>query len=447
MSLATKTEVIKASPAIQIQGKTTSLQRRAWSVLLANAYDELPTHDIHSVRIVELAEKLDFNSGNKDYLKETLEALVDCKVKWNILEKDKTNTWGVASLLASTEMTDGVCTYAFAPHLRPKLHNPRIYAKINLRLQNEFKSKYALILWELCVDYFDEARGEGETPWITLEEFKELMGFDESEYLQFKILNRDVIKPAIKEVNGITDFFIEVEQRKRGRKVAELKFRVRKIKKISKPQQTQKQGTLFPEHDDLEGVGHTLYAVGVTRAEALRIFNQEWGYVKGERPTDMDFAEYIDEKIHLMKNRSGLNNETGFLLKAIRDNYPNPSYRQEKRERARKDMKQQKAAIEKEWSAKRSQRVREIANDNPNLLDEIEGIIKKVTNERIQKHSIARDRLQRYPSINEAYERDMVVQTSVNGIIKETFPDRFTDIDAEYEERIANFEKEIENLG
>ena len=34
-------EVIKASAAIHIEGKITNLQRRAWNVLLAHAYDEL----------------------------------------------------------------------------------------------------------------------------------------------------------------------------------------------------------------------------------------------------------------------------------------------------------------------------------------------------------------------------------------------------------------------
>jgi len=38
-------EVIKASAAIQIEGKITLLQRRAWNVLLARAYDELPAKD------------------------------------------------------------------------------------------------------------------------------------------------------------------------------------------------------------------------------------------------------------------------------------------------------------------------------------------------------------------------------------------------------------------
>ena len=65
MNLAKRNEVIKASPAIQIQSRITLLQRRAWNVLLANAYDELPDKDIHHVSVAELAAKLGFNSGNR----------------------------------------------------------------------------------------------------------------------------------------------------------------------------------------------------------------------------------------------------------------------------------------------------------------------------------------------------------------------------------------------
>ena len=58
MHLEEINEVIKASPAIQVQGKMTHLQRRAWNVLLANAYDELPNREIHRVSVAELAQKV-----------------------------------------------------------------------------------------------------------------------------------------------------------------------------------------------------------------------------------------------------------------------------------------------------------------------------------------------------------------------------------------------------
>ncbi len=57
-------EVVKHSAAIQIQNNITLLQRRAWNVLLANAYDELPTQETHQVKVRELMENLEFTRKN-----------------------------------------------------------------------------------------------------------------------------------------------------------------------------------------------------------------------------------------------------------------------------------------------------------------------------------------------------------------------------------------------
>ena len=216
MNLLERDEFIKASPAIQIQGNITHLQRRAWNVLLANAYDELPNKEMHRVSVVELAEKLGFNSRNQDHLKDMLKALTECLVEWNTLGKDKNEVWGVAALLASAEIEKGICTYAFAPHLRLKLYNPRVYAKLNLRLQNRFTDRHALILWELCFDYFDTARDHGETPFIPLEKFRELMGVEDDVYPAFKTLNQCVVKPAIEEINALTNFLWRLSRNVRG---------------------------------------------------------------------------------------------------------------------------------------------------------------------------------------------------------------------------------------
>src|SRR6267378_4379650 len=101
-------DVIKASAAIQISGKITLLQRRAWNVLLANAYDELPTKDRHTIHVVDLIRILEFNSDRDEYLKEALRALTSCAVEWDILDKDGEPDWGVAALLAGARITRGI---------------------------------------------------------------------------------------------------------------------------------------------------------------------------------------------------------------------------------------------------------------------------------------------------------------------------------------------------
>ena len=285
MRLAEINEVIKASPAIQIQSKISLLQRRAWNILLANAYNELPDKDIHSVSMVELTAKLGFDSKNQEYLKDVLRSLRSCEVEWNLLNKDNKQVWGVASLLASAEIENGICTYGFAPHLRLKLHNPRVYAKLNLRLQNQFTSRYALILWEVCFDYFDTDRDQGETPFIPLETFKELIGLEVDEYPVFGFLNRDVIKPAIKEINDVTDFYIEVEQKRLGRRIGEPKFRITRVKELPV------QESVFPDIENLPAVAVELVQAEIDRNMALKIAAAEWDFVNPKKLSLIHISE------------------------------------------------------------------------------------------------------------------------------------------------------------
>lgn len=290
--------------------------------MLANAYDELPNTDIHSVSVVELAAKLGFNSKNEDYLKEILETLVDCKVEWNVLGKDKKQEWGVASLLAEARIKEGICTYAYPPYLRQKLHNPRVYAKLNLRLQNRFTSRYALVLWEVCFDYFDTDRDQGETPFIPLETFKMLMGLEETDYPVYKVLNQSVIKPAIREINELTNYHVEVEQKRIGRRIGELKFRITRVKQLPI------QESLFPDIENLPAVAFELVQAEIDRKVALQIAGAEWDFVNPEKLPSPgsypDFLGYVSEKLEMSVDAASVKNRAGYIVGAIRENYRDP---------------------------------------------------------------------------------------------------------------------------
>ena len=409
-NLAAINEVIKASPAIQIQSKITLLQRRAWNVLLANAYNELPNTDIHHVNVAELARKLGFNSKNEDYLKETLEALVNCTVEWNILGKDKKQEWGAASLLAWVLIKDGICSYEFARPLRLKLHNPRVYAKLNLRLQNRFKSQYALILWEVCFDYFDADRDQGETPFILLETFRELIGIGDREYQTFKALNRDVIKPAIKEINDLTDYHVEVEQKRLGRKIAELKFRITKVKQLPV------QESLFPDIENLPLVAVELIQAEIDRNMAMKIADQDWDFVSPEKlpepGTYPDFLGYVAEKIEMSLDAAVVKNRAGYIVEAIRENYQDTEVQKAREVRAEKVREKELEDLTAEFRVKRGNIIRQAVHADPGLVE--------AAAERIQSY-IVRERLVEHPSALEAYQKGGMVAAEINGILAAEF--------------------------
>ena len=413
MRLAEINEVIKASPAIQIQSKISLLQRRAWNVLLANAYNDLPDKDIYSVSMIELAAKLGFNSGNRNYLKEVLRSLVDCTVEWNVLGKDKEEEWGVASLLASARIKDGICTYGFAPHLRLKLHNPRIYAKLNLRLQNRFKNQYALVLWEVCFDYFDTDRDQGETPFIPLATFKEMIGLEADEYPVFGFLNRDVIKPAIKEINKETDYLVEVERKRIGRRIAELKFRITKATSV---EQIPIQESLFPDIENLSPVAVELVQAEIDRNMALQIADQAWDFVNPEKlsppGTYPDFAVYVAEKIEISMHAADVKNRGGFIIEAIRENYQDTQVQKERQVRAEKVREKELEDLTAEFRVKRDNILRQAVHAQPKLVEDAAA--------KIQSYFV-RERLLEHESAIEAYQKGGMVKAEIDGILAAEF--------------------------
>jgi hypothetical protein len=221
-------EVIKHSAVIQISNKITLFQRRAWNILLRNAFYDLnnPEVKIFQLPFRDLCEQLGHTHTDKKYTEvfKIMEELIDYKVRWNILGKGGRKIRGSAALLAGFEIVDGVCRYDYSQLLREKLANPDMFARINLTIQNRFSSKHALALYELFTDY----KGVKQTPWIRMQDFRELMGLENNEYPEYKLLKYHVISKSIKEINKESDLSIKLDTKKSQRKTSEIKFNIRR---------------------------------------------------------------------------------------------------------------------------------------------------------------------------------------------------------------------------
>ena len=334
-----KKQVIKHSAAIQISNEVNILQRRAWNVLLANAFDDLAKKEIFEITLKDLAQILRFDSKNDRYLKEALKALNKNQVEWNILGKDG-NEWGVTTLLAEAKIINGICTYAYGPTLRERLHNPEMYAKISLSLQNQFRSKHSLALYELFVDYFNIKIAYGETPLISIEEFRRLLGLNEEEYKEFRDLNKSVIKKALKEINKISDLTVEVEYKKKGRRVAALKFRIKKnpkkeniidLDEIEKKIDKRREQLLIPQ-------------LNIANGELFATLREEFGISYGKaaeilKTQDEFYLEDVLKTVRELIKLGKVKDVPAFTVKAIEDDYRKNMSRSEKEKKQRAKLK------------------------------------------------------------------------------------------------------------
>ena len=220
-------ELKKHVGAIHVKGSLSLLQRKAVNVLMRHAYHELPDEAVkeHTIRLADFARELGYNSNDHDLLKDTIESLVEAKVKWNVLDADGREGWGVSGWLASAvaEPGTGICHYAYSVHLRRLLYNPAVYARINLAVQASFTSQYALALYENCLRFVRT----GSTGWLPVADWRGLLGVGEGQYGTYKALRQHVLSPAVSQVNTIGHIQVEMETRREGRSVSDLRFLVR----------------------------------------------------------------------------------------------------------------------------------------------------------------------------------------------------------------------------
>ncbi|MGX9849452.1 replication initiation protein [Limimaricola litoreus] len=287
--------VKKNVAAIHIGGKLTLLQRKLSNVLLLNAYDTLLSQATHRIDARTLAAMIGYNSNDIDSLRDALRGLAETVAEWDMLDDKGRQEWGVSALLAHARLRDGVCDYAYSPALAEKLHDPRVFALINLDIQRRFTSGHGLALYENCYRFVRT----GSTGWWPLDVFRRLMGVDDSEYYRsFKHLNAKVIKPAVEEVNRASNIQVEPEFKRMGRAVKELRFSIRENPQLAMLDIDDGQAARS------QPVYERLRAQGVSDRLA-----RQWIAEHG--------AEAVAEKLDWVAGRDGVRSPVGYLRAAL----------------------------------------------------------------------------------------------------------------------------------
>lgn len=213
---------IKASNAL------TCSQRLISNILYKNAYLDLATAETYTIKVSDLVDVTGFDSRNIKSLKDILNVLNGTQFEFNILGKDKKNTWAVSTILADAEIKKGICTYSYSPTMRKFLVNPNIYARLNLLVQKQFRGGHASVIWEILTEFLcSSGYQEGYTDWLSLEDLKKLLGVNNNVYYQsFKHANQKLIKEPLKEINSVSDINAEPEYQRESRRVIALRFYV-----------------------------------------------------------------------------------------------------------------------------------------------------------------------------------------------------------------------------
>ena len=218
--------VKKATAVIHINNKSMSLlQRKLYNILIYNACNQqIEERDIFSIEISRLIAISGKVTKNLRHIRESIEKLQTTLVQWN-LNGDIKSSFKSVQLLGGVEIKDGILYYEFSRMLKPHIFHPEIYSLIRINITSMFSSKYSLALYENCVRFKDVKT----TGWKTVDEWRALLGVpDEKLYAPFANMNARIVKPAVKQVNTLSDISVVAAYKRegQGKTVTHIKFDV-----------------------------------------------------------------------------------------------------------------------------------------------------------------------------------------------------------------------------
>lgn len=291
------------------------LQRKIVNILFLEALKSKADQEANNSSVVveccmsfsKLAKSIHFNSNNTQYLKEAIDDLASLKIEWNLL-KDRIPT-NISFLNLRilhgfpTFYHDGIFNFSFHNLIFDFIGNPAIYGTIDMELQSKFESKYGHSLYENSTRFLNLQKGKS----ISLDTFRKLFGVDDEKYLSMREFTRNVIRPSIEEVNDRSEFVVDLENIKVGRKITGFELSVASKKKN------------IPINNEAVNDKHNK-----VQEELKRYFGNISEQVLGNILQNYS-EKYLLEKIvytkeHAKKDKLGLY-PVPYLIKAIKDDY------------------------------------------------------------------------------------------------------------------------------
>lgn len=211
--------------------RITALGRKAYNVLLYHAQEQGLEHDVFRAPLEAVIRGVDFDSNDHALIKKHLRTMVSTTVEWQSPTTGEGSSWNVSGLLAHArlgkERGQVWVEWSYAVNLKQELLQPTVFARLRLEILSQLRSHAGVALYEICTRY-KEIGQTARQHWRWWQPV--LSGNPPSEKLarqEYRIFKRDTLKPAIAEINAITDIDIELVEHKQGRFVDMLQFRIR----------------------------------------------------------------------------------------------------------------------------------------------------------------------------------------------------------------------------
>lgn len=359
-----KTLVVQSNRLIEAKYRLSVEEQKIIKILISQIRRDDKDFRDYEFRIKDLAEIL--GMGHKDIyrvLPKITERLMSRVLKFY---NPETQTLLQASWLSSAlyKKGEGTVSLRFDPYLKPLLLQLQSYfTKYELGQIMQFKGQYTIRFFELRKSFLGRNKQE---VIFSLKELWEMLGLRKDEYKIFRDFKNRVLEPARIELAEKTEesFSWEAVRQGRGGKVVGVRFVFdgeRENKKIplvvegssdkngKEPEKIQQVLSLAVDQE-LEPKDKETKSVLSDEAQA--VFNELMGLGVGEKTAramvERYSVEQIREKMKILKSKKDVQNEAGFVVRAVREDWRDGKVEKEKRAKEERQAKENREA-RKRW--------------------------------------------------------------------------------------------------
>jgi Initiator Replication protein len=209
---------VKPGELVEVrQSSALSLHdRRVFNLLIENAWPEIGEDKLHEIEMWRLRGP---RRESGDRVAQSIRQLMTTIVSVPVKDRHGAPAMKETTLLAEVTRTideaseKGVVVYGFSKALREIIANSGYWGRLKATVMFAFGSKYTLALYEaLCL----RANLRISEQDISLADFREILGIEPGKLEKFKSLKQWVLEPVLREINGLSDFNVEIEPIRQG---------------------------------------------------------------------------------------------------------------------------------------------------------------------------------------------------------------------------------------
>lgn len=212
--------------------RITAAQRKLYAAILLFSQNQ-PNVTVFRAFLKDLLEVAGISGTNRNEIKGMLQSLRDTSAWFRFGDKEP-----LIGMLDRPNFVDGrgsltILEWELDEFIRERVINPvGYYTRLHLENITKLRLGASIALYEICSSYatFKQKDNVGTTGLKPLSQWVSMILGSKKDY-EYAIFKRDILKPAIAEINAESNITVELKEKKSGRSVTDLEFNI--IKKYA----------------------------------------------------------------------------------------------------------------------------------------------------------------------------------------------------------------------